>query len=208
MFRARNINHIFLTILFLLLGQALYAQTWQKITPGIEYLDLNSKAISKWSHIHVFRIDLHYQQLSLVLAKDLPSHYGSAESFNHHSRALIALNGGFFNPQRNPIGLRISDHQLLNPLKMISWWGVFSINNHGASITAPYDFHPKKGTDFAIQTGPRLLIDGRVPSLKPGFANRTALGINDQGQVIIVVTENMPITTTELAVVMKKNPLN
>jgi exopolysaccharide biosynthesis protein len=192
----------------LLLGFSAHAQSWKMIGPGIEYLDLDRDRLPQWSHIHAFRLDMQYQELGVVLAKDTPSQNGSAPNFKRYSHSLIAINGGFFTPKREPIGLRISNHQVLNPLKLISWWGVFSIQNQRASITSPYDFHHHNNIDFAIQAGPRLLIAKKIPALKPGFANRTALGITANGQVILLVTENLPITTTELAKIMRKQPLN
>lgn len=198
-----------ITIAFgLLLGFTAHAESWKTIAPGIEYLDLNRDALPQWSHIHAFRLDMHYQQLGIVLAKDTPSHDGSAPTLKRYTHSLIAINGGFFTPKRDPIGLRISNHQVLNPLKSISWWGVFSTQNQIASITSPYHFHHQNDIDFAIQAGPRLLVDKKIPPLKPGFANRTALGITTSGKVILLVTENLPTTTTELAKIMRKQPLD
>ena len=192
----------------LLIGFTAHSQSWKTIAPGIEYLDLNRDSLPQWSHIHAFRLDLHNQQLGIMLAKDTPSKDGSAPTLKRSSHSLIAINGGFFTPKREPIGLRISNHQILNPLKSISWWGIFSVKNQTASITSPYHFHHQNDIDFAIQAGPRLLVSKKIPTLKPGFANRTALGITTNGQVILLVTENLPITTTELAKIMRKQPLD
>lgn len=185
-----------------------YAKTWQNLTPGIEYLDLSYRSLSQWSHIHVFRVDLQNMQLSLFLAKNLPQHYASAQEFRRYGHSLLAINGGFFNPDKTPLGLRISEKQVLNPLRHISWWGVFLIAKQHAMIVSPYDFHYKKNIEFAIQSGPRLLIGGQIPHLRPGYANRSALGIDAQGKVLMVVTENLPISTTSLAQILKDPPLN
>lgn len=208
MSRARKKIQIMLGCISLFIAPILSAQTWQPLTSGIEYVDLNTNTLSLWSHIHVFRVNLHDQQLALAFAKDLPEHEGSAQAFHRYTHAMIAINGGFFNPERLPIGLRISDYQLLNPIKPISWWGVFAINSQKATITAHSNFHRMKETDFAIQSGPRLLISKRIPTLKPGYANRSALGIDKKGRVIMLVTENMPLTTTELAKIMQAKPLD
>lgn len=45
-----------------------------------------------------------------------------------------------------------------------------------------------EGLDFAIQSGPRIIIDGEVPRLKPQAAPRTALGITRDGRLLIAVT--------------------
>jgi len=174
--------------------------------PGLKYLDYRPQPLSQWSHIHAFKIDPARYQLGLVMAKELPKPYASAQAFQAYSHALIAMNGGFFNPKKEPLGLRINNHKVLNPVKYISWWGIFSIKNHTASITSPRNFHRNSAIDFAIQTGPRLLISGKIPSLKLGFANRSALGITAKGNVILMVTENFPMTTTDLAKTLKNPP--
>ena len=70
------------------------------------------------------------------------------------------------------------------------------------------NFKHNKNIDFAVQSGTRLIINGNIPSLKPGFAERSALGITKDGKIIILVTKNTPITTTYLANLMQDKPLN
>ncbi len=210
MLRALKKTHFSCILWCWLLLNALiaHAKSWQPIVPGIEYLDLRYKSLSQWSHVHAFRVNLQAMQFSIVMAKELPQHYASAQAYRKFSHALIALNGGFFNPNKSPLGLRISEHRVLNPLKPISWWGVFFIKNQHAAITTPYEFRTQKNIDFAIQSGPRLVVDGKIPALRAGYANRSVLGIDPRGRVIVVVTENLPITTTDLAQILKAPPLN
>lgn len=207
MIRARKTIHFKYLLLCWLLASVAHAASWQTLMPGIQYYNLDPQPLSQWSHIHVFRIDLHKNQLGIVLAKDLAKPDASMQAFTQHSHALIALNGGFFSPNKIPLGLRLSDQNILNPLKRISWWWIFSIKQHTATITSPYEFRRQNKVDFAIQTGPRLLISGQIPALKPGFANRSALGIDAKGRILIVVTENLPMTTTDLAHTLKNPPL-
>lgn len=199
-------------VLLLLLGifilnYALAASRWQKLTHGLGYQELR-QGYAPWSHIHVFRINLDYHQLALVMAKDLALKHASADEYAKRSQSLITINGGFFDHNFEPLGLRINHHHEKNPLKNISWWGVFFIKNNKAFITSAKQFNQDQSIDFALQSGPRLLINGRIPPLKPGRAQRSALGITKEGQVIILITENAPLSTTELAQVMKAPPLN
>lgn len=207
--RARK--KIFFNVIFIIncfLSTVTYAKSWQTIEPGMDYIDLRYQSLSQWSHIHAFRIDLQKMQLSVFMAKDLPDHYASAQTFRNYAHGLLAINGGFFNPNKTPLGLRIRDNEVLNPLRPISWWGVFYIKQRQAMITTPNAFQAQKNIEFAIQTGPRLLIDGQIPSLRPGYANRSALGIDAKGRVIVVVTENLPIATTDFAHILKNPPFN
>lgn len=184
------------------------ASNWEPVAPGIEYQDLGTNLLKTWSHIHVFRIDLKKNELDLILAKNLSLAHASISEFAEKSRALIVLNGGFFDHNYHPLGLRISKKQVLNPLKRISWWGVFYIKNQKAYLSGQQQYLHNPRTQFAVQSGPRLLINGVIPALKPGLAERSALGITTQGKVIILVTENSPMTTTALANLMKSAPLH
>lgn len=182
--------------------------TWQTLSPGIEYLDLQAGQLSPWSHIYAFRIDLEKNKLSLASAKDIHAISASAERFAIRSKALISINGGFFDHQFKPLGLRVSDYQLKNPIKPISWWGVFYIKKNTPYITSMRQFHLNEDIEFALQSGPRLLVAGNIPRLKEGIADRSALCITKTNRVIIVVSTNAAMTTNTLAELLKKPPLS
>lgn len=207
-----NRTYLLLTLLLLvslfISCNAKAADNWQPLAPGIEYQDLQGGLLTPWSHIHAFRIDLHDNQLEVVTAKKLSLKNASADQFAEHSKALISINGGFFDHNFNPLGLRINNNKLENPLKRISWWGIFYIKNNRAYISNVSHFNPDKAIDFAVQSGPRLLIKGRIPPLKIGVADRTALGITLDGKVIILVSTNAAMTTSDLAELMKAPPLS
>ena len=185
-----------------------FAQDWEKLAPGIEYQDLGSNLLSTWSHIHVFRVNLKINELDLVMANQLAQKQPSMNDFAKSSNALIALNGGFFDRNSNPLGLRMSHQKQHNPLKRISWWGIFYIKDERPYLSSLNQYQQDNAVDFAVQSGPRLLVNGKITSLKPGLAERSALGITSDGQVIILVTEHSPLTTTALAGLMQSSPLN
>lgn len=187
---------------------AVAANDWREVAPGIDYLDVGSIALSPWSHIHAFRISLKSNRFSLVTARDLEEDYASVDEYAQFSQALIAINGGFFDNDFQPLGLRIRNSKKISALKQISWWGVFYIKNGHAYLSPARQFNYAKNIDFAVQSGPRLLVNGRIPPLKAGRDERTALGITPDGRVIIIVTEHNALSTTELAQLMKAPPLN
>ncbi|MGL6036795.1 MAG: phosphodiester glycosidase family protein [Legionella sp.] len=204
--------NIFLT-LFCLLISVLYpvssysADHWQELAPGIEYQDLEGSILTPWSHIYVFRINLEKNQLGIVTAKELEMNNASVDHFSEASKALIGINGGFFDHAFKPLGLRINNHHQITPLKAISWWGIFYIKNNQPFISNVRSFNHSSNINFAIQSGPRLLIKNVIPSLKPGIADRTAMGITKQGQVILLVTNNSAMTLSELARLLQSPPL-
>lgn len=197
-----------LLLLLLFSAPAAKASDWKEVAPGMEYVDLGANLLTPWSHVHAFRIDLNQNQLHLVMAKALSQQHASIEEFAHHSKALLAINGGFFDRNYHSLGLRISNQQQYSPLKRISWWGIFYTKNHKPYLSSLRKYNGDQQVDFAVQSGPRLLVHGRIPSLKIGHAERSALGLAPDGRVIILVTENTPMTTTALAQLMQSPPLN
>ena len=198
-----------LLILSLFSTTPVLADSWRTLAPGIEYIDLDTKLLTPWSHVHAFRIDLNNNRLDLVMANSLSQQYASADEFAHYSNAYLTINGGFFDRDYHPLGLRISNQQQHNPLKRISWWGIFYIKDQKPHLTSVQHFKSHQQIDFAVQSGPRLLVKGHIiPSLKPGRAERSALGIAQDGRVVILVTDNEPMTTTTLAALMQSPPLN
>ncbi|MCC5791703.1 MAG: phosphodiester glycosidase family protein [Legionellaceae bacterium] len=181
---------------------------WKNIGPGIDYLDVNYSYLTPWSHIHAFKIDPQQYRFQLALANSLDQRNASVDSLARDTSAAIAFNGGFFDKQYRPLGLRISNGQRINPIKQVSWWGIFYLKHQRAFIASPREYIPSRQLDFALQSGPRLIINGRIPPLKPGRAQRTALGITPQGQVIVVVTDNVALSTSELATLMQSPPLS
>lgn len=195
-------------LLFIFSNYAVAANDWRKLAPGIEYRDLDGNFLTPWSHIHAFRVNLKENQLSLVTAEDLSRTHASVDEYAQYSNALLAINGGFFDKNYQPLGLRIANKRQKSPLKNISWWGIFYIKNQRAYLSSANQFSPNRQIDFAVQSGPRLLVNSRIPPLKPGRAERSALGITHDGRIIMIVTDNVPLSTTELAQLMKAPPLN
>ncbi|AHE67699.1 phosphodiester glycosidase family protein [Legionella oakridgensis] len=204
----QRLKSLILLVTLLLVTPLSFADNWRELAPGIQYRDLSASVLNPWSHIHVFRIDLKKNQFDLVMAKQLSQKHASTDEFARHSDALIAINGGFFDRDYHSLGLRISNHQQHNPLKRISWWGIFYIKGQKPHLSGPRQFRHDRNIDFALQSGPRLLVDGQIPPLKPGIAERSALGITSNNDVIILVTDNTPMTTKTLAELMKSPPLN
>jgi uncharacterized protein YigE (DUF2233 family) len=184
------------------------AGQWHQLNPGIEYQDLAGGILSPWSHIYVFRIDLNKNKFALIKAQNLSLKNASADQFAEHSKALLSINGGFFDHNFSPLGLRINNKKIESPLKRISWWGIFYIKDNKAHISSFNHFKQDNDIDFAVQSGPRLLIKKKIPSLKPGDAERTALGITADGKVIILVSTNAAMSTTKLALLLRSAPLS
>lgn len=176
---------------------------WQTLAPGLEYTRVNSLSSFALGYIHAFRFDLQHYQLQLAFTKDDKNNIASIPDLVNSHHAIIGVNGGFFNPDLKPLGLRISHGEIINPLKQTAWWGIFFIRDNKAYIVPQNNYQPDKKIEFAVQSGPRLLTQGKIHDLKPGMANRSALCITQDGHVILLATENLPVSTSELANIMR-----
>ena len=98
----------------------------------------------------------------------------TAEEFAKRDKALLVINGGFFTPEHRSIGLIVGDGKQLSPLHRTSWWSVFQIRGDKPTIVQPSNYRGRAGVGMALQCGPRLTIDGRIPKLKESVSKRSA----------------------------------
>ena len=71
---------------------------------------------------------------------------------------VCAVNGGYFDEQFKPIGLRIVNSQMLTPLKRARLiTGVLLASPHGVQIVRAREFSQRQKIEAAIQCGPFLV---------------------------------------------------
>jgi len=192
-------------LLIALLPAATNAQTqWRQVLPGLDYVMIPFSHGMRSGKIHAFRFDLQQYRFRLAFAKDHPAVFASAKNLTDLSHGLVGINGGFFTPNFKSLGLRISDGKQYSRLWSTSWWGVFSISHNKPHIQGLHQYRGKQATEFAIQSGPRLVINGQIPRLRGGLAYRSALAITPKKQVVMIATNGTPMTTTQLARIIKK----
>lgn len=127
---------------------------------------------------------------------------GDAQSFRERSGAIAAVNGHFFDPSYKPLGLLVSDGKELSRLRRVDH-GIFTIADgkpglqHAKRYTAPADL------EFAIECGPRLVVDGKAVDLKQSRARRTALAYDAEGRVLVVASTGV-VTLRDLATVLAR----
>jgi len=178
------------------------SNSWHPISPGLDYMKItNHHEIP--GYIHIFRINLQKNTLNLALAEDDIFPASTVPWMAEKYHALVAVNGGFFTPIWKPLGLRIQNGHLRNPLKTTAWWPVFYIKNNQPFIISEKMFSATLIKDsnitFAIQSGPQLVSNNKIPSLKLGLDERTAIGITKNNEIILLATENWPLATFDLA---------
>jgi hypothetical protein len=114
---------------------------------------------------------------------------------------VLAVNGGFFDTAGASLGLRIVGGQVVQGLRPRVDWGVLLLRPGGAAIIHSREYAPQMGTGTlgAIQVGPRLVVAGKVTTLKPQRARRTAVGVGADGTTLIVAVTRERVEATVLA---------
>jgi uncharacterized protein YigE (DUF2233 family) len=192
----------FTLLLFLLFPFHLGAE-WRALETGLDYesrvLDSSRPEFSA----HVFRIDPKKFRVGLLVASDFGEKALTAGDFRGRGRAVLAINGGFFEADFRPLGLLFHDGKTLNPIRN-SAWGVFTAGDDGAKVIHRKDWDPK-GVAAALQVGPRLVVDGVVQKFREnGPDRRSAIGVTPEGKIVIAVVDK-PILLSEWAAILAKN---
>jgi uncharacterized protein YigE (DUF2233 family) len=136
---------------------------------------------------HVLRIDPAKAQLRVRDVR-AGSEARTAAQVRRSGGHLAVINAGFFDLDGSPMGLLISDGRQLQKLRPVDW-GVLYLDSSGAHIVHTRDFRHRPGMLQAMQSGPRLVVDGEVVKLKPQSSRRSAVGIDGSGRVVLMATE-------------------
>ncbi len=167
-------------VLFCFLSPA-EAHEWKEIDRGLFY--------TQTAQIHVFKIDPEKFRLSVATAGDLRQQSTTVKTLAKKTKAVLAINGGFFSPENKSLGLLMRDGKTINPLHPTPWWGVFYIMDQKPMIVPPYAFRKNSKMEIALQVGPRLVVNGKISKFKPSLARRSGVGIQPEGTVIIAASE-------------------
>jgi len=111
--------------------------------------------------------------------------------------ALVAVNASYFLADYTPLGLLITGGRVLQKPRKVDW-GVFFVKDARASLVHVRDVTDTSGMEFAVQAGPRLVVDGRPTEVKPQRARRTMLGVDGRGSVVLAVS-TLPLSLAEAA---------
>ncbi len=127
-------------------------------------------------------------------------------------KLAFAMNGGMFHANRRPVGLYIEENRQMTPLADGGSYGNFGLKPNGVFCISPtalrviktdaYRANPPK-CRFATQSGPMLVIDGR---LHPRFLKnassrhiRNGVGVSADGQHAVFAISDTPVTFYEFA---------
>lgn len=194
---------IFVWFLLMTFSGSVWSASWRPLEKGLSYQKIEIKKRSSRIPyaVHAFKIDPKRFDFRIVTAT--PEKYATVRRMVETSGAVMGVNANFFDPEGKPLGLLIDQGRLLNPKKNISWWGIFYVDKKIPHIIHSSQWLPHRSVSTAVQAGPRLVVNGKIPRLKNESSQKTAVGITKSGEVILATTL-FPLDITELARLMGK----
>jgi uncharacterized protein YigE (DUF2233 family) len=169
------------------------APAWHPIENGLEHRLIEARDVQA----DLLRFDLDLFEANVELAPS-QTPLTAVEAVSKH-QATAAVNGGFFDPQWRPLGMRISHGTRKVPLRNHVDWGVFITRASRASIFHSRQYQATPDEASAIQVGPRLLVAGQPTKLKPQLAYRSALAVDGTGRYLTLVSTAIPVDASVLA---------
>jgi uncharacterized protein YigE (DUF2233 family) len=173
---------------------------WQKIDDGFEFkaVQVEGEPYESLMRLKILRISLKHFQIRVLDSRTFGQIKLEIKELARKAQALAAVNGGFFMPGYQPLGLLIVDGKEINPLRNADW-GVFLVENHLARIIHTREYRNDGNIAQALQVGPRLVVRGRELQMKRQKARRAALGITAKNQLILLHTHDTEVYAQDLA---------
>ena len=136
---------------------------------------------------------------------------GGADSLGEimrHEKCLAGVNGGYFDENFAPLGLRIANGQMIAPLqraRLIT--GVLVASPRGVQIVRSREFSRRLGVTAAIQCGPFLVDRGQpISSLNDShLARRTFAATTSSSRALVGVCSG--VSLAELAKILATTSL-
>lgn len=174
---------------------------WKSIETGLNARQIEASSGGKKLHLHLLRVDT--TRFEFRALRPLTEKIDSVASMVKRSGAVAGINGSFFFENLEPMGLLISEGIQSHSLRKVDW-GVFSLTHSGrAALVHTREWKKPKEIAFAIQTGPRLVVDQEPLTFRDNYARRSALCILAPTTVMVVGTSNA-VRMRDLAVFLSK----
>jgi len=168
-------------------------------------------------------VDLKKEKLQFFLKDDNGTLFKRFENIERwlkqkNKKLLFAMNGGMYMENSMPLGLYVEGGKIIRKANRVKKAfgnfymqpnGVFFITKkNNAYIKKTTNFHYKKYVKYATQSGPMLLINGKVhPMFREGSANvhiRNGVGILEDGRILFAISTEL-INFYDFAMFFKNN---
>lgn len=191
------LTRFFLLMVCLGLQTPALAHEWKTLDEGLRY--------TATKDLHVFRVDPKRFRFRVVLAKDYGKPTLSVKSLAQQSKALLVINGGFFDKTNKSLGLLVNDGKELNGMHPTDWWHLFQFRKNEGKVVSKNHFILRKDTEMALQAGPRLIVNNRIPKLKFSLDRRSGIGIHKSGDILLAVSNETEISLAAFAQILNKS---
>ncbi|WP_299212319.1 phosphodiester glycosidase family protein [uncultured Dokdonia sp.] len=174
----------------------------------ISFSPIPFQSAQKDTNILSYEVNLNTQQLDFYWKNAQGKNYESLQnlktSIEKEGKELVfAMNGGMYQKDRSPQGLYIEKGSTKAPINtqkgdhtnfFLHPNGIFYITkNNKATICTTPDFKASPDIQYATQSGPMLLIDGKIhPKFNEGSPNvhiRNAVGILPNGNPLFAMSK-------------------
>lgn len=177
------------------------ALDWTTAQRGFEYAVVDTAdATGPGTRVHLLRYDPARFETVVVPASTLGERLADAPAFQRAAGAVAAINAGYFDPDFKPLGLLYSRGRQWSRLRQVDH-GVFFVAAGRPGVVHARDWRVPQELEFAVECGPRLVVDGRPLTFKPGASRRVAIGHDAQGRVVVAVSEG-PQTLADLGALL------
>lgn len=172
---------------------------WRQVEPGLEYARAAVPGAEGSVTAALFRADL-ARWRPVALDAEALTGKKSAYAYELAKKAgvPIAVNGTFFDEKGAALGLLQGAAVVYNPLRSADW-GVLAVKGSAGTLVHTKEFVQDRALEFAVQCGPRAVVDGSPTRLKPqSAAPRTALCLTSPGELVLLATEGS-LTAAEIS---------
>ncbi|MER8655426.1 phosphodiester glycosidase family protein [Mesorhizobium sp. M0847] len=157
----------------------------------------------------VCEIDLRADSIGVFHAGADGKPFGSLEAFDkavagEGRPVLLAMNGGMYHEDLSPVGLLVEDGSEKSRLNLADGEGnfflkpngVFLVGNDGKAAVMESNAYAvtKRDVAFATQSGPMLVIDGKIhPLFEPNGTSRyirNGVGVRDENTVLLAISRS------------------
>jgi exopolysaccharide biosynthesis protein len=171
------------------------AAPWSTVAPGVEYLHL----LRDGTDLHAVRVDLQRRDLGVVATA--ASERGlTVSDFARGRRALVAINGDYFDTALNPVGLAMGDGVVWSHAdERVRRQEVVGVGPRRVRIFPRAEplREPKRWMTGAVSGWPMVVQDCAPATPLPGSAHftlaphpRTAVGLSkDRRRLLLVVAD-------------------
>lgn len=165
---------------------------WKTLQPGFEYRSIPIRTYEKGVSpvMHQVRLDPRRYRFHIVTAKDYEQTLTTVSTLRKKVGGLFAINGGFFDEHCDLLGYHSQGTRIINP--NIASGNVLT----GILVLTPTycrvwgrDEFSSTTAEVAMQTGPRLVVNGQpTQGLKGAPSRVSGVAIDKQQRVIMYAT--------------------